>query len=74
MNKLPRLTGKQIIKALNKAGFKVIRIKGSHHFLQHYGGRKKVVPVHPGETIGPGLLLKILKDCELSRDDFLSLI
>jgi hypothetical protein len=27
-----------------------------------------VVPVHSGETIGPGLLLKILRDCNLSVD------
>jgi predicted RNA binding protein YcfA (HicA-like mRNA interferase family) len=27
-----------------------------------------VVPVHAGETLGPGLLSKILRDCELSRE------
>ena len=67
MTKLPSLTGKRLIAALNNAGFKVLRIKGSHHFLHHLDGRITVVPVHSGETIGPGLLAKILRDCEITR-------
>jgi len=61
----PRLTGKQLINALLKHGFAVARIKGSHHILKHADGRRTVVPVHGRETIGPGLLNKILKDTEL---------
>jgi predicted RNA binding protein YcfA (HicA-like mRNA interferase family) len=67
---LPSLTGKDLLSVLKKAGFEVLRIKGSHHFLQHRDGRSTVVPVHAGETIGPGLLAKILRDCDLSRDQF----
>ena len=37
--------------------------------MRHEDGRYTVVPVHAGELIGPGLLLKILKDSELTRDD-----
>ena len=44
----------------------MIRIRGSHHFLRHADGRSTVVPVHAGEVIGPGLLHKILRDCELT--------
>ncbi|MGN6369651.1 MAG: type II toxin-antitoxin system HicA family toxin [Phycisphaerae bacterium] len=66
MPKLPRIKGKELVKALGRAGFVVIRIKGSHHFLRHGDGRCTVVPVHAGETIGPGLLGKILDDCEMS--------
>jgi len=51
-----------------------VRIKGSHHFLRHQDGRATVVPVHAGETTGPGLLGKILRDCELTRDEFASLL
>ncbi len=64
-----RLTGKQLIAALSRAGFTVSRIKGSHHILHHPDGRSTVVPVHDGETIGPGLLAKILRDCDLTRED-----
>ncbi|MHC4444758.1 MAG: type II toxin-antitoxin system HicA family toxin [Planctomycetota bacterium] len=49
-------TGLQLIKALRKMGFDVVRVKGSHHFLRHADGRCTVVPVHRGETIGRGLL------------------
>jgi predicted RNA binding protein YcfA (HicA-like mRNA interferase family) len=67
MPKLPKLKGKELIKILSLHGFDVIRIKGSHHFLRHDDGRCTVVPVHAGETLGPGLLLQILKDTELDR-------
>jgi predicted RNA binding protein YcfA (HicA-like mRNA interferase family) len=73
MAKMPRLTGQEIIAALKKAGFEVLRIKGSHHFLRHTDGRRTVVPVHRGETIGPGLMSKILRDCEVERDEFMKL-
>ena len=46
------------MSALRKAGFEVARIKGSHH----------------GETISPGLLAAILRDCEIERDDFVALL
>jgi predicted RNA binding protein YcfA (HicA-like mRNA interferase family) len=69
MSRFPAPTGKQLIKALRKLGFDVIRIKGSHHFLRHSDGRCTVVPVHRGETIGRGLFAQILRDCELSRDE-----
>ncbi|MGH8521650.1 MAG: type II toxin-antitoxin system HicA family toxin [Gammaproteobacteria bacterium] len=53
MTLLPSLTGKELAAKLKKAGFEVIRVKGSHHFLRHADGRSTVVPVHAGETIGP---------------------
>lgn len=65
MTLLPALTGKELLSVLKKAGFEVIRIKGSHHFIQHPDGRSTVIPVHAGETVGPGLFAKILRDCEL---------
>jgi predicted RNA binding protein YcfA (HicA-like mRNA interferase family) len=74
MSKLPGLTGKQLIAALNKAGFKVIRVRGSHHFLRHVNGRSTVVPIHASETIGPGLLSRILRDCELNREQLAGLL
>ncbi len=74
MTKLPRLTGTQVIEALHKAGFEVIRSKGSHHFLRHTDGRCTVVPVHRGETLGPGLLSKILRVCDLTASDLAKLL
>jgi len=65
MSRTPRLTGSELISALSKAGFGVLRIKGSHHF-RHPDGRSTVVPAHSGETLGPGLLHKILRDCHMT--------
>ena len=70
MGRLPRISGRKLIATLRKIGFEVARIRGSHHFLQHPDGRATVVPVHSGETIGIGLLSKILRDCELTPDEF----
>jgi predicted RNA binding protein YcfA (HicA-like mRNA interferase family) len=74
MTKLPRPSGKDLVAALGKFGFEVIRIRGSHHYLRHTDGRATVVAVHAGETIGPGLMSKILHDCELAREDIESLL
>jgi predicted RNA binding protein YcfA (HicA-like mRNA interferase family) len=60
MTRLPRLKGKE-----------VVRTRGSHVFLKHSDGRVTTVPVHSGETIGPGLLRSILRDVEVSLDQFL---
>lgn len=69
MSKYSAVTGKALIAALKRAGFLVQRVKGSHHFLRHTDGRTTVVPVHSGESIGPGLLAKVLRDVDLTRDE-----
>ena len=69
MSTFSALNGTQLIKALRRLGFDLIRIKGSHHFLRHPDGRCTVVPVHRGETIGCGLVAQILRDCEITRED-----
>ena len=69
MAKHPRVTGKELIAGLAGVGFAVVRVRGSHHFLRHGDGRAVVIPVHAGETIGPGLLGKILRDCEMTADE-----
>jgi predicted RNA binding protein YcfA (HicA-like mRNA interferase family) len=74
MSNLPSIDGRKFIKALRKADFEVIRIKESHHFLRHSDGRATVIPVHRKENIGIGLFHKILKDCELTTDDFINLL
>ena len=74
MTALPSIRGKDLIAALKKAGFDVVRLRGSHHFLRHSDGRTTVVPVHAGETLGPGLLSKILRHCEVSREEIQQLL
>ncbi len=74
MTRLPRLKGKELIRALEKAVFAVDRTRGSHVFLRHPDGRTTTVPVHSGEPIGPGLLRAILRDVELSADELADLL
>ena len=69
MARLPRLRGREVVAALRRAGFVVARVKGSHHFLRHPDGRVTVVPIHAGETIGLGLMGKILKDAKMEAED-----
>ena len=74
MTRLPRLKGKELIRALERAGFVVERTRGSHVFLRHPDGRTTTVPIHSGEMIGPGLLRAILRDVELSADGLTDLL
>ena len=76
MARLPMLTGRQVVRALERAGFAVIRIKGSHHFLRHNQDvrRQTVVPVHGNEDLGRPILHKILKDAGLTTDEFNALL
>ena len=73
MPRVPRITAKELLKALGQLGFSVIRVRGSHHYVSHEDGRSTVVPVHAGEDIGVGLLSKTLRDCEeFPRNSLLS--
>jgi predicted RNA binding protein YcfA (HicA-like mRNA interferase family) len=71
MSQFPSITGNELIKALSKIGFSVVRTNGSHYRIMHTDGRKTTIPVHGKETLGPGILLKILRDIDMTRDDLL---
>lgn len=74
MTRLPRVAGKEVVRALQKAGFSVDRTRGSHVFLKHSDGRATAVPLHSGETLGPGLLRAILRDVKLSVEELVALL
>ena len=74
MTRLPRLRGRELVRALESAGFTVDRTRGSHLFLKHAAGRATTVPNHSGEIIGPGLLRAILRDVEISVDELAHLL
>jgi predicted RNA binding protein YcfA (HicA-like mRNA interferase family) len=60
--KLPAISGKEFIKLLEKFGFTVIRINGSHHRMKHPDGRITTIPVHTNIPLPKGLLRKILRE------------
>jgi predicted RNA binding protein YcfA (HicA-like mRNA interferase family) len=74
MPRRKRVTGKELIRALQRAQFQLVRVHGSHHRLRHADGRVTTVPVHSGETIGPGLLNQILQDCDLTHQQLNELL
>jgi predicted RNA binding protein YcfA (HicA-like mRNA interferase family) len=73
MPPLPRVTGREVVRALERLGWVLVAQKGSHAQFKHptRGGRV-TVPIHPGETIGPGLLRSILAQAGLTGDEFRS--
>ncbi len=71
MPRLPVLSGKEIIKALNKMGYREVRQRGSHTRLSHPNKKSITVPDH--KIVGRGLLRKIIRDAELSIKDFRNL-
>jgi predicted RNA binding protein YcfA (HicA-like mRNA interferase family) len=74
MTRLPRVKGREVVRALERAGFIAERTRGSHVFLKHPDGRTTTVPIHAGETIGPGLLRAILRDVELSVSELVEFL
>ena len=75
MQKLPRLSGKEVLKALSKSGFAAVRQKGSHVILKKQtveGARTTVVPLH--KEIDRGTLLEIIRQAGLKKDEFLKLL
>lgn len=60
MSRLPHLTGSEVVRTLQKAGFEIVRQRGSHVYVRHADGRVTVVPVHKVEDLGSGILSKIL--------------
>jgi len=75
MNKLPRITGKEAVSALKKAGFMQIRMRGSHCYLYHEEKDKIVtIPVHRGKILAPKTLKSILNQADITIDEFKELI
>ena len=69
MPKLPRITGRELVKALQKEGFEITRQKGSHVQMTKYIGGKKLtfpVPIHAGKIIKQGTLKGILRKANVS--------
>ena len=70
MSKLSPAKPEEVIKALEKLGFKRIRQSGSHAVFYHPDGRWTTVPIHKGKGIAKGTLRKILKDTGLSYEEY----
>ncbi|HMP03326.1 MAG TPA: type II toxin-antitoxin system HicA family toxin [Gemmatales bacterium] len=75
MPRLSRVSQAEVKRAFEKAGFVLVRTKGSHHVLAKEGHQLLLcVPVHPGKTMGPGLLKDLINDAGLTVEEFIKLL
>ena len=72
--KLPIISGKEVIKALNKIGFYKTRQRGDHVIMRKDEPRKTIVPVPLHKTIAPGTLLSIIQKANLTKEEFIGLL
>lgn len=74
-NKQIVLSGKDFIRLLEKIGFAIVRINGSHHRLKHTDGRVTTIPVHKNEDLPKGLMRKIIReDLKMELQEFEKLV
>ena len=62
MPPLPSVSGVRIVRALERHGFKVARVTGSHRIMRHPDGRGTTVSVHANRDVAKGTLRGILSD------------
>lgn len=75
MTRLPRVSGKAVVRALERGGFRVSHTRGSHVYLRKPGVTALViVPVHGNEILPAGTLRSILRQADLSADDLAELL
>lgn len=76
MSRLPALKPRQVISALERAGFQIVRIKGSHHIMIHRDDRARMtnIPAHGSRDLPRGTLRAIIDQAGLTVDEFLHLL
>jgi len=69
-DKLPRVTAREVIRVLEKIGFRLVRQSGSHKIYKNEKGVRTTVPYHSGKILHPKLLKSILRDADLTVEEF----
>jgi len=73
--KLPVVSGRQVVRALERVGYRVVRQRGSHIRLRDESDPNHLpVTVPDHRTLKPGLLRQILRDANLTIDEFVILL
>ena len=70
MTRLPIVDFRELEKVLFSLGFQAVRQKGSHVFYHHPDGRTTSIPNHPGRDLARPLIREILREIELSPEQF----
>ncbi len=74
MSKLPLTDAASLERIILRLGFQFIRQKGSHRFYRHPDGRYTTIPHHGNMDLGRPLLREILKQIELSPEEYQKLL
>jgi predicted RNA binding protein YcfA (HicA-like mRNA interferase family) len=74
MPPVPSVRGERVVQALEKAGFKLARVTGSHHIMRHPDGRGTTIPVHKGRDVAKGTLRGILSDIGMTIEELQRLL
>jgi len=75
MTRLPRVSGKDVVRALERGGFRLVHVRGSHHYLEPPGGGLVVtVPVHGSRVLKPKTMKSILGQAGLTADELARLL
>lgn len=76
MTRLPSLTATEVIRALERGGFVVVRVAGSHRRMVHRTdpARCTTVPLHKGRDLPKPFVRAIIKQAGLTVDEFLDLL
>jgi len=72
--RLPRVTAAQIVRVLERQGFWLSRQSGSHRIYKNEAGKRVTVPYHSGKTLHPKVLKSILRDADLTVEQFQQLL
>ncbi|MCC6224675.1 MAG: type II toxin-antitoxin system HicA family toxin [Thermoleophilia bacterium] len=72
--RLPAVTPRQAVRALERCGWRLDRVRGSHHVFRHPEHRHRVVvPIHAGD-LARGTLTAIIEASGVAREEFLRLL
>ena len=74
MSKLKLINAQRMEKLLLRSGFVKVRQKGSHAFYRHPDGRVTTVPHHKAKALARPLIREILREIEISVDEYNSLL
>jgi predicted RNA binding protein YcfA (HicA-like mRNA interferase family) len=70
VTRVPVVDFRTLDRLLKKLGFTPVRQRGSHVFYRHADGRTTAVPNHPGRDIARPLLREIIREIELTPEQF----
>ncbi len=72
--RLPVLSGRELVKILRKAGFRVVSRRGSHIKMRKASGGKRITTIVPDhKEIDRGTLPEIIRQCGMTREEFIKL-